>query len=205
LGAIVRHIDEDGVFFESSILQERLQLAQVLVQIGDHSVELRRDRIAIVSTSIGVGIVIGHDVRNVRRIGGEIYEERLVRASLTIDPPHGFAKEDVGAITLEAFIHSIVRKHGIEVGVGMVFPMVGQGSNAPGPVMEGFVKPAILRSVRITVSQMPFTEVPGGVSGIGEKIGHGGKVGPHHGTALANGRATVAHGVEAGHELTPCG
>ena len=121
------------------------------------------------------------------------------------DPPHCLVEEDVGAVALELLVDAVVGEDGIEVDVGVVFPMIRQRGDAPGAVVDGLLETAVLRAVRVAVAEVPLAEVTGGVAGGGEEVGHGRQLRAHHRAALADRGAAVAHGVDARHELAARG
>ena len=87
------------------------QLAEVLVQIGDHAEELRgRPRFLVRR-----GVLLGHPGRAVRRVGGQVAEERLAVCRHVAHPLHGLAEPEIGAVALEALGHALVQVAAVEI------------------------------------------------------------------------------------------
>ena len=74
---VVGHEDQDGVFLQAPFGKRSSQAAEVLVDVRDHAAEFRLRHVRV--AAVGLGVFLGHEIRGVRGVGGEIDEERRVR------------------------------------------------------------------------------------------------------------------------------
>ena len=201
--AVVGHEDQDRIVAKAGLLQVAFEPAEIVVDVGDLTVERRVDSLALVLADLGIRGRIGFDdhVRAVRRVGRQIGEERLAHSVLLADPVHGLVEEDVGAEALVLLVRAVAVEHGVEVRVA---PVVGQRGDAPRAVVQRFPEAAVLRAMGVAVAQVPLAEVPGGVAGAPEEIGHRRQFPAHHRTPLTDGGAAVAHRVDARQQLAAC-
>ena len=89
-GAVVGHEDHDGVVFQAQLLEPVQQPADVLVDVGDHAVEVG-PWLRHALLDIGLAVLVGDVVGRMRRVGGDVGEERPVLVLL--DEPGAAVKK----------------------------------------------------------------------------------------------------------------
>ena len=166
-GAVVGHEDQQGVFREPEFGEFFAETSEVLIDIGDHAVEfchfIRQARMAI-----GLGIGIRHDVRRVWGVGGEIEKERFLAFFLNVT--RCFVEPYIGAISFVLFPCAVGE---IGIVVIVVSPVIRAVSNTAAEVLDHMLKPLILRSAGVVVSQMPLAYHRCGVAVGFENFRHG--------------------------------
>ena len=152
--AVVGHVDENRILGDTDVLQVLAELAQVLVNIGNHAVELGEClRHLGVSLFEGIRILVGHDVGAVRRVGGKVEEEGLVLVGL--GELGRLLEPDISAVSLERL--PAILGHVVIV-VVVVAPVVGTTTNTAVEVINGMIKTLIQWSTRVTCTQMPLAQ-----------------------------------------------
>ena len=143
-----------------------MQLSQIPIDILDHPQEPRP---LVTQTEFPESSFRSFrcDKRIVGSVGCEIGKEGLTRATRFPNPIERGGEKHV--CTKAARLHelAIVADNRVEVAVAGDIRTAAIESlpNSPRPVNEGFRKPALVRLVRLLISQMPFPEnsslVPG--------------------------------------------
>ena len=110
-------------------------------------------------------------------------------------------EEHVGAVALVRLAPAIMPVGIVKI---VVVPVVRGGGNRRAGEVEGLLNPRY-RAVRVTLAQVPFAEETGAVAIAPEELRHRGNPAAKEGTALADRRAAVTEGVQAGHELAARG
>jgi hypothetical protein len=167
-GAVVGHEDDDGVVVEAGLAQKGIELADVLVEIGDHAEEVLREAGAVV----GIGVFFGDPCGAVGNVGGEVAEEGLVFGLAFGHPLHGLGEPEVGAVAFELLHLALIVVAAIEV----VVVEFGGGGEAPAEVIFGGFKAALHGAVGIVVAEMPFAEESCAVAVLAKHVGHGGEI-----------------------------
>ena len=197
-GAVVGGVNEEGVFGRADVGEFFAELADVVVDIGNHAEEggevAFQFRIEVEVFLRGVEGAVGS-------IGGDVGEEGLFGFVLGFDEFECFVEEDIGA---EAFgLHGLAVFEVGVIEVGVV-PEVGRLADAAAAVDVGFLEAAVLRLVGEAVAEVPLAEDAGGVAGLAEVVGDGGFVGAEKGAAHDGVPGAGAIGEAAGHEGGPC-
>ena len=192
-GTVVGHEDQDRLLLDTQLGQLAAQAAEVFVDVGDHAVERRLRDIGV--AFVGILVCVGNQVRAVGGVGGDEGEERLVAAGL--DEVDGLVEPDIGAVAGMADGVTVVEVGVVEI---VVAPEIGGLSNAAAAVGDYGLEAAVEGAVGIVVSQMPFAEHAGAVTGGGEDIGHGHLGSTQNRPPPAGCPGAVAHGSPAGHE-----
>jgi hypothetical protein len=141
----------------------------------------------------------------VRRIGGDVGEERGVLVLDSPHPVHGPGEEDVGAEPARLDERPVVADDGVEV---LVVRRVGTTAvvRLPDParaVDERFVKAAPMRLVGLFVAQVPLAEDAAGIADGLQNLRQRGGV-QRHAFAFQNRmRDAVAHRMAARHHGRP--
>ena len=189
---VVGHEDENGIVAQTFLVEQRGEPTHVLVDIGHHAEE-EGDRQRLVG--IGLAVLRGHQQRNVGRVERKVGEEGLAGGLAIGDPVHGLVEEDVGAIALGlANLAILVPQPGVGISVP---PVLGGRGDVRRRKPQRLLEPAILGTIRIAVTQMPFAELPGAITGGGKQVGHGGQAPAQERAAAGDVHRSVAQGVEA--------
>src|SRR5205085_1343190 len=93
---------------------------------------------------VGFTVLLGHVVRGMRRVGGEVAEERAVLVSF--HELQGCIEENIRAVALEFFELAIVPERIVEI---MVAPNIGSVADAAAAEGEDLVEAAILWTIGI--------------------------------------------------------
>ena len=104
-----------------------------------------------------------------RRIESQVSKERFFGIQLLLGPTQCSGEEHVGAETLRLHDRVVVQDHAIEVLVRSVWRKVCTATlirlaDATRTVNKGLAEAAVVRLIRVLVSQMPLTENAGRVS-----------------------------------------
>ena len=192
-GAVVGHEDEDRVVGDPLLLEQLHEPGHVVVDVGDHAVELG-DRDLPVSF-VGLGVFLGAEVRAVRRVGRDVGEEGLVFVGL--DELHALVEPDIGAEPFETLMLAVDDVGVVEV---VVAPVVGRLPNTAGLVIDAVLEAPVFRAVRVAVAQMPLAEHAGGIAVAAEDIGHRDFATAQHVASLNGVPDADAIGIAAGHQ-----
>ena len=195
--AVVRKEDEDRVVGDSESLQPGEELAEVLVEVGNHPFERRVLRL-VASPLVRVAVAGRHQKRAVRRVGGDIGEERL--AGLGLDEAGGFAKPHIRAVALErrpAVVHEVGV---VEVVVAVV---VRDLRHAPAAVPDGMLEALVHRPRGIVVAEVPLPEQSGPVAIGGEDLRHRHLAPMDGGASVRRAVRAGSGGISTGHQRRP--
>ncbi len=126
------------------------QLADVVVDVGDHAVVGHRPAALSPLPSYLLGVLLRADVGRVRGVGADVGEERLLGLPLLIDPAQWPGEEHVGAEALGLLEAAVVQDGRIEVLVARrVAATAGiRLADAAGAVDEDFVEAAAVGLIR---------------------------------------------------------
>ena len=102
-------------------MQEHFEFTKILIDVGNHAVELRADYFLSYEVAVGRGIFFFNEVRAVGRVGGDVGEEGLVFGFA--DKLHRLFEPYIGAVALES-LRCVVHK--IDVIEVVVAPVIGQ-------------------------------------------------------------------------------
>ncbi len=130
---------------------------------------------------------------------GQVAEKRLPAGRLLLHPRLRLAEEHVGCVALELSVDAVVQVDVVEV---VVVKIPGGRRDARRLIPDGFLKPAVLRTVGVVVAQVPLAEQSGAVAGLGENLGHRWKVAAQIRAAAADVHRAVAQRIDPGHQLT---
>src|SRR5581483_8164627 len=111
-------------------------------------------------------ILFGNIERSMRRVGGDVAEERL-SAAHAIYPLRCLPEEHIGAVAVRLLEPAVVFDHRIEIAIprGVATRAVGIGlPDPPCPMNKNLIKPAAIRLISVLVSQVPLPEDSGGVA-----------------------------------------
>ena len=122
--AIVGHENEDGVVGDPLLFEQVHELGHVVVDVGDHAVELGDGNLRV--PFIGLGVFLGAVVRAVRSVGRDVGEEGLV--SVGFDELHALIEPDIGAEPFETLMLAVDDVGVVEV---VVAPIVGACPTPP--------------------------------------------------------------------------
>ena len=199
--AVVAHENHHGVLHQLPFVQFFQQAAHVFVDVLDHPV--KPGGFALKPAFCELFRVRGRgDERPVRRIGGDVGEERRIAVLDALNPAHPSGVEQVRAIALGFHEAAVVANHGVEIFVARrISAGAIVGLADPARAMdECFVETALMRLVRLLIAQMPFAENPGGVAGGLEHLRQRRRI-QRHPLALQNGVGhAVFHRVTPGHD-----
>ena len=169
---IIGHKKQNGVVAQSGFSEKGVEFAHVVVDIGDHAVKAG-DIISDV-VEIGLTVFVGDPQRGMGCVGGDV--RKKWRIVLFLDPTHGFVKPHVCAISFKSLNYSIVPI----VVVKIIIPkIIRSGCNAPGGMVNCFVKSPVLWTVGIIVAEVPFAKMSRAVAIHGENIRQGRQFGIH--------------------------
>ena len=160
-----------------SVVEQVHELGQVVVDIGDHAVELGDGNLRV--SFIGRGVLLRAEVWAVRGVGRDVSEERLV--SVGLNEFHALIEPDIGT---EPFEPLMLSARDVGVVKVVVAPIVGRLTNATSLMIDTELEAPVFWSIRVAVAQMPLTEHAGRVAILAEYIGHGDFTAAQHAASL---------------------
>ena len=196
-GAVVRGENENGVVGQPFFFKEPPHGADIVVDVGDHAVEVGEVHILVL---IGFAGSLRRVHGAVRRVGAEVYEEWFFAVFYLCDEALGIIKKDISAKALGRHGFAVVKIGAIKVGV---IPEIRRLAHAAATVPKHLLKAAILRAIRIVVTQVPFTEHAGMIAAIAKNFADGHLVMAQHGTAHDRVPHAGAIGPAAGDQCRP--
>ena len=113
-GAVVGGENENGVLGQPFLFEEPPHGTDVVIDVGDHAVEVGEVHILILIRLAG-SLRRVHGA--VRRVGAEVHEERLLAVFHLGDKALGIIKKDIGAKALRRHGFAVVKIGAIKVGV----------------------------------------------------------------------------------------
>ena len=193
-GAVVGGENENGVVGQAFLLEKRAHRTDVVINVGNHA-----KKVGNVHTLLHVRRAGFHRRmhRAVRGVGAEVNEERLIIVLDLLDEPLGVVEKHIGAKALHRHGFAVVKIGAVEVGV---VPVVGRLPHAATAMAQHFLKTAILRAVRIIVTQMPLAEHGCVIAAIGENPADGHLVVAQHRAAHDGVPHACAIGPVAGNQ-----
>ena len=123
---------------------------------------------------IGLAVFVGDPKRCMGCVGGDIRKKR--RVALFFDPVHGFVKPHICAISFKSFNRTIVSIVVIKI---IISKIICSRCNAPGGMVNRFLKSPILWAVGIIVAEVPFAKMSCAVAIHGENIRQSRQFGIH--------------------------
>src|SRR5690606_16202536 len=190
VGAVVGKKDEDRVVAEAGPLEIILELADVLVEIGDHAKKLRRPR-----AFVWLRVSVLDPTRRVWNVGCEMGEKGLTCFLAASHPAHRLAKPDIGAVALELLELAVLSIRVVEI---VVRGMIRDRCDAPGAVPHRVAESAVDRPVRIAVAEMPLARKARAVSVRSEHLGEHAHIAAYHRSSKADERRAVVESVATG-------
>ena len=175
-GAVVRGENENSVVGQPLFFEEPPHGTDIVVDVGDHAVEVGEVHILVLIRFAG-SLRRMHGA--VRRVGAEVHEERFFAVFHLGDEALGIIKKDIGAKALGGHGFAVVKIGAIKVGV---VPKIRRLAHAAAAVPQHLLKSAILRTIRIVVAQVPFTEHAGMITAIAKNFADGHLIMAQHGT-----------------------
>ena len=133
------------------------QQPHVVIDVGDHPVEVRIGHVAI--ADIRLCPFRRHAVRAVRGVGREIKQKRF--RPILFDEPHALTEPDVGAVALELFELPVPFVGVIEV---VVAPVIRGLTNPAATMPHHILKAPVLRTMRSVVAEVPLANHPGSIA-----------------------------------------
>ena len=113
-GAVVRGENENGVFGQSFFFEELPHGTDIIVDVGDHAVEVGEVHTLVLIRFAG-SLRRVHGA--VRRVGAEVYEEWFFAVFHLGDEALGVIKKDIGAKALRRHGFAVMKIGAIKVGV----------------------------------------------------------------------------------------
>ena len=169
--------DEDGVVMNTELLEQGPGLADIVVDIRDHTEEGGNPvRLSLVHVEVILRAMQGP----VRGIGANVGEEWFFRPGVLTDELVGLLEEDIGAKALRLDDLLVVEVATVEIGI---IPDVGGLAHATATMAIHLVKPAILRAIGIVVPHVPLAKHARLVAIFLQHLPDGTFIGPQHGTA----------------------
>ena len=177
--SIVSLEDQNGILGQVLILQKFHQFAHIPIDIANHS-EIKCEAFLetiIQVIELGLGEHIGNHLsvlffRNegtMGSIGGKIAHKWFILFRRFHHEPLGLIKKDIRAITLELFFLPVVHVDIVKI---IVSPIGRNRRDGGGWIPNTFLKPSILRAVRIVGPEVPFTKNSGQITRVAKIIRH---------------------------------
>ncbi len=166
-GSVIRAIDGDGVFGQTTVLQHGTQSANALVKMHQC-----REQGGMRLVFTHGDVLLGRIERTVADVGRDIAEERFPRCLALLDEACRIVEPDIGAESLILGLLTIVPIPVVEV---IVTPRIGDCRYRAVAMNHGLMKPSVNGTVRIEIAQMPFAEDACAISVCGKHVRHDGR------------------------------
>ena len=186
--AIVRHENQNRVFRQTEFLQMLSQLPEVVIDVGDHSVEVRAASAPRNCLLVRIAPLRIDSIGTMRCVRRQVKQERLFLVVLY--KAMSFAKPNVGAIAIELLKLTISFISVVEV---VVTPVVRRLPDSTASMPDHILEASVLRSMRRVITQVPLADHSRHVTRIGEHICDCSFVGVQHrptGTSSIRSRAS---------------
>ena len=166
-GAVVRAIDEDGIFRQAVLLQHGAHFPHTLVKVSQGC-----EQVGMRFAFKPLHVFLRRKMGTVGDVGRDIAEERFARCLRLFDEPGRFVEPNVRA---EALVLGLLPVMKIPVVEAIVPPHVTDRCYRAVAMDDGFLEPPVNGAMWIEIAQMPFAEDAGAIPIGGKHVGYGGR------------------------------